>query len=828
MKPMTAQRSILNRLALAAAAALGLTATAVHAQDDLAMTNALKGSGSVSLAKPHRYADVIVEGDTVTATYTFAPRAADVGKTASLYAVARITEGGVTQSYALAGGKWQPWNGNPQALPALGSKALQASETLTLLAEQPLFAGSYSVHVGYRVAGGALEYSQVPLQFSVAAAETDALQRFSSAEAMEAYIKEGLQKGGDAGLNTALLRFDTAAAASTALSPSAERSSSTNLQESGVDEADTIKVAGDKLFMLAGCDSGACLQVQRLDSAGAKSELLSTFKLDGKQSPQGMYFVDEGILGQDMLVTVGGQGGGYWLWRSIWGGWQDSKTELNFLNVSNPSSVSSIEKLTLDGALVSSRVVGDTLYLVTRYTPYVEGFLPYPVAKAEEDKNAAVLAATTLPQILPHVIDSRDEVTALVQSKDCYLPVSAVDGSRNPSIVTITGVSLKNPKSFRSTCFLGSSETLYMTTDSLYLATTSWDYDVRALDDLRYSPEHTTAIHKFALVGGGIDYRGSGTVKGHLGWHEDKKSFRMGQNGAYLNVASSIGDTWGGSSSTRLTVLKEAGNKRLETVSVIDGIGKPGEQLYAARFLGKRAYLVTFRLTDPLYVVDLSAQENPKLAGELEIEGYSDYLHPISDTLLLGIGKDAIAVDGPADIFGGRGGAFYQGVKLALFDVSNPASPREIDSKILGKRGTESEVLMDHHAFSYLPAQGSEPARFAIPVQLHDKPATWYGIDPASPQAWYDYTHTGLYSFEVSAQGITQAGRIIAEVATPRDPSTRGSASDTTASRIAVDLIAPFPVFAWYGDRSVLKDDAVFYIRNGKVLSSRWGENKGP
>ncbi|MGV3591237.1 MAG: beta-propeller domain-containing protein [Gammaproteobacteria bacterium] len=808
-----------NRLVLAAAAAGTLGLSMAQAQD-LATANVLQGSGSISVAKPHRYADVIVEGDAVSAQFTFAPQAGDVGKRADLYIVARIGDGDTAQSWALASdGKWQVWNGDIRSLPVYGSKVLQASETLALLSEQELYAGDYTVHVGYR-AGGALVYSQQPLQFSVAAVETDSLQRFVSAEAMEAYIKESLLNGSDYGTHPELLRFATTTAAPS-LDAAGSRMSTTNLQEGGVDEADTIKVNDDTLFMLAACDTGACLQVQRLDSAGPGATLLSTVRLDSEQNPQGMYFVDDGILGQDMLVIVGGQGGGHWLWRSIWGGWQNSKTELNFLSVSSPANVTSIETLTFDGALVSSRVVGDTLYLVTRYTPAIEGFQPYPVAKDDEARNAALVEATTLPDILPRVIDSRDEVTALVEGKDCYLPVSAVDGSLNPSIVTITGISLKDPTKFESTCFLGSSETLYMTPDALYLATTSWDYDVRALDNLVYASEHTTAIHKFALTAGGIDYRGSGTVKGHLGWHEDKKSFRMGANGAYLNVATSIGDTWDDSSSTRLTVLKEADGKRLETVSVIDGIGKPGEQLYAARFLGDRAYLVTFRLTDPLYVVDLSAQEQPKLAGELEIDGYSEYLHPISDTLLLGIGKDAIAASGQGDILGGRSGAFYQGVKLALFDVSDPAKPREIDSKVLGKRGTESEVLYDHHAFSYLPAQGSEPARFAIPVQLHDRTPTWPGYDASSPQAWYDYTHTGLYSFEVGPQGITQAGRIIAETADLRDQPARGGAID---GRIATSLIAP--IYTWYGDRSVLKDDAVFYVHDGKVLGSLWGENE--
>jgi uncharacterized secreted protein with C-terminal beta-propeller domain len=99
-------------------------------------------------------------------------------------------------------------------------------------------------------------------------------------------------------------------------------------------------------------------------------------------------------------------------------------------------------------------------------------------------------------------------------------------------------------------------------------------------------------------------------------------------------------------------------------------LGKPGEHLYASRFIGARGYLVTYRLTDPLYVLDLSDPGDPKMAGELHVEGYSDYLFPVSDTLLLGVGKDAVVDGGAGD---GRF-AWYQGVKVSLIDVSEPAS----------------------------------------------------------------------------------------------------------------------------------------------------------
>lgn len=807
--------------ALIAVAVLGLVSGMALAQG-AASTNSLQGSGALSSTTRHRYADVLVEGDTVSARYTFTPQAADVGKNANVYVVARIDEDGATRWFNLAAGKWQSWNGNIATLRSLATKTLQAQEQLQLVDAQ-LFAGEYQVYAGYQVSGGPLVYSRDPLGFSVAAGDSDALQRFSSADAMEAYIKEGLQ---GASKDLSYLRFTTLDIATAAAGAAESRTSTTNLQEAGVDEADTIKVAGDNLFRLSACGDSPCVAVERLDSATARAVPVSTFTLDTKVAPDGMYRVQNGIAGKDTLVTVAGQSG--YGWFHIWGGWQSSKTELNFLDISDPARISRREKLSFDGALVSSRVVGDTLYLVTRYTPNLPDYIIYPANKTQEAQNAAVLARAELPQILPQVRDSRDTATTLVQSKDCYLPVSAVDGSQNPSIITITAVPLKNPLAHKSTCFLGGSETLYMTTNSLYLATTSWDYAVLAADSLRYNPEHTTAIHKFALGDGNIAYRGSGTVKGHLGWTEDKKAFRMGENGAYLNVATSVGETWGSTSSTRLTVLKEGSARRLESVSVIDGIGKPGEQLYAARFLGKRAYLVTFRITDPLYVVDLSNQEKPRIAGELEISGYSDYLHPISDSLVLGIGKDAVPAAASSD-FGGVRGAWYQGVKVALFDVANPAQPRELASLVLGKRGTDSDVLWDHHAFSYLPPTGNTPARFAIPVRLAETQPTWERWDATQPSAWYDYTHTALYSFEASAQGLSRAGRLIAELA-PAPQASGGDRPipvDTTRNTAAgTSLFAP--AYVYYNDRSVLKDNAVFYIHEGKVLSSFWGENKGP
>ena len=810
----------------------------------------LSFSGQVTVQSPHRFADVILTGDVITSGLVLNVPAEDVGKTANLFLVALIRENQGSRAYMQVNGKWLAWSGRLADLQAERRTPLGLTEAFSVLTAEPLFEGDYQVYAGYQTDGDSLRYMARAYTFGVQDDTSEALVKFSSDTAMLDYLRGGMDK---ASADTSYYRtLDMVAIASTAGSASpdaapslaettaASRSSGTNLQESGVDESDTIKVSDDLLFMLASCTEGACLQVQRLDSTNATSELLASYDFAAEQIPDSLYLVEK-AAGTRSLVTLSSQGY-YGGWFRIWG-WGENKTSLEFLNVDENLAITQTEKLSIDGAMVASRRIGDTLYLVTRYSPNVPGYIIYPLDKAQQEANTGLLEETALPDILPRVETASEDLLALIQSQDCYLPTSAVDGGRDPSIITITSIPLEAPSAFTSTCFLGGSEALYMTTDALYLATTSWEYNNLAEDALFYSPEHTTSIHKFALENGGVSYRGSGAVKGHLGWVDDKKSFRMGQNGGFLNVVTSVGETWDGSSSTRLSVLREAATGRqLETVSVIDGIGKPNEQLYAARFLGDRAYLVTFRLTDPLYVLDLSDQPRPQIAGELQIDGYSDYLHPVTDTLLLGVGKDAIADEQSSDFGGGRG-AWYQGLKLALFDVADMSNPREVSSVVLGKRGTDSDVLWDHHAFSFLPATASEPARVAFAVQLHDKVPELENFDPSSASAWYDYTHTALYSFEVSGLGISQAGVLISEVAregTDINPvdlivvdsttSKDGAGSDPAVPVEGETLLPAPPLFApvyvYYNDRSVLRDDAVFYIHSGKVLSSFWGESK--
>jgi hypothetical protein len=235
-----------------------------------------------------------------------------------------------------------------------------------------------------------------------------------------------------------------------------------------------------------------------------------------------------------------------------------------------------------------------------------------------------------------------------------------------------------------------------MSRNSLYLATRR--YPVSELNGrLVHSADARTDIHRFAVAGGAVDYVGSGEIAGHLGWDPARASYRMSEHNGDLRVLSFTGQSgWASlndanaaavsASPASLSVLRadSAGSGRLITVARLPNerrpapLGQPGEQLYGVRFDAQRAFLVTFRQVDPLYVLDLGDPLDPKIAGELKIPGFSDYLYPLPGDLLLGIGKDASET------------GLLGGVKIGLFDIRQPAAPTQRGGMTLGGRGSTS------------------------------------------------------------------------------------------------------------------------------------------
>ena len=606
--------------------------------------------------------------------------------------------------------------------------------------------------------------------------------------------------------------------------------SRTTLQEEGVDEADSIKTDGSYLYIATQgnvlCCPGflddaltgeslpeeepAAIRVLEMLDAPAATREIARIALNDLSSPvDGLYLLtDRDDDRGDLLVTVGG-GTSYPIWTNWlrpWE-WQDGSAEIALFDVDDPETPQLLTSIELEGQLIASRRIDEMLYVVTRFVPSPDGYRLYPEFGVEEESNEVVLEELTLDDLLPRYTVNRDgAVGSLVDAQNSFLPPTDVERLERPTLITVTAISLADPSSPpQSTTLVGPTETVYVAQQALYLATTRNDYlfaEGGTETDLAPSYPHRTDVHKFSLTASGPSYRGSGRVVGHLGWDPGKKPFRMGEHDGVLRVATSVGDDWNGTASTRLTLLREdteATEFALRETAYLDNIGKEGERLFASRFIGDRAYLVTFRVTDPLYVFDLSDPTRIQQLAEIEIEGYSDYLYPLGGDLLLGIGKDAVP-DTSAEDFAGRG-AWYQGVKLALFDVSG--SGAELASLVLGKRGTESAALYDHHAVTLLQPAASDTTRLALPMRLHDGDEP----DPAPPWIHYPWQHTGLYLFEIGTgpgrESIANTGRIIVA---------------------ENDGIGP-GFYTVKSDRSVIVGDNVHYIHGDRVWSSTWSED---
>jgi uncharacterized secreted protein with C-terminal beta-propeller domain len=235
----------------------------------------------------------------------------------------------------------------------------------------------------------------------------------------------------------------------------------------------------------------------------------------------------------------------------------------------------------------------------------------------------------------------------------------------------------------------------------------------------------------------------------------------MDEHNGFFRIATTSGNNWGEGSQTsnNIYILDET----LNQVSKIENIA-PGESIYAARFLGDRAYLVTFVQVDPLFTIDLSDPYNPRILGELKIPGYSEYLHPYDETHIIGIGKEVDpSID--ADKVHTPGAVYYTailGLKLALFDVSDIEHPVEEAKVVIGNRGTDSPALYDHKAFLF----DREKELLVIPVSLYEIPqdvlesVNESGITEFESD-WGQFTFQGAYVYQLSLEsGFEYKGRI--------------------------------------------------------------------
>jgi uncharacterized secreted protein with C-terminal beta-propeller domain len=256
-----------------------------------------------------------------------------------------------------------------------------------------------------------------------------------------------------------------------------------------------------------------------------------------------------------------------------------------------------------------------------------------------------------------------------------------------------------------------------------------------------------TVIHKISIHDGQIEYMVNGSVPGRV-----LNQFSMDEYNGFFRIATTVGYVSGydDSAHNNIYILGE----NLNRVSAIEDIA-PCEQIHSARFMGGRAYLVTFKKIDPFFIIDLSDPYNPKILGELKIPGYSDYLHPYDENHIIGIGKDTAE---PQEGWDNKNFAWYQGLKIALFDVSDFENPKEVAKIVIGDRGTDSPVLYDHKAFLF----DREKELLVIPVSLYEIPQEIKEQHQNYTGNIYgEFTFQGAYVYRLSSEnGFEYKGRI--------------------------------------------------------------------
>ncbi len=410
-------------------------------------------------------------------------------------------------------------------------------------------------------------------------------------------------------------------------------------------------------------------------------------------------------------------------------------------DVSNPARPSVLRHFEFSGGFVAARRVGPFVYTVVQdgslgslpgidltLSPESPEELDRQYTERRDDADRAVDEAPA-GAFLPWVERLDSEQPETIDSCDNALAAQAAQGTSFVSLVSFDLSTLATPT---RTLIAGKPGFVYASAGALYLATDGVD----GSDTISYygsALEDRSTVHKFALDGVSSEYRGSSAVPGHV-----LNQFSMDEQDGVLRMATSSGWVPDPSVSSSLLTLSEQDGV-FQLLGSIGGIA-PTEDIRSVRFDGTRAFVVTFKKTDPLFVFDLTDAAVPSMLGELKIPGFSTYMHPMDQNHLLAIGFDA---DDHGDF------AYFDGIQLQIFDVSELSNPLLLHKTTIGTRGSASEALTNHLAFNYFPSNGM----LAMPMSICEG-----GDDGVYGDT---LTFSGLMVFDVSLEtGITEHGRM--------------------------------------------------------------------
>ena len=503
-------------------------------------------------------------------------------------------------------------------------------------------------------------------------------------------------------------------AQSNAASSQSPTHSETNQQVSGVDELDNVKNDGQYVYTMTN-NTVAIVQAYPTTDARLFSRVNVSGTLQGifvvgnrlvivSEIPGNSYPYNSGGTPLPALGTGASQPGNI---AKIYPIQFSGTTSLFVFDISNHANPVIATRVDVNGTLAGARLIGNDVYLIATQPVFCYGEILLP----EQIVNGQVAKATPTQVYHSDVVDQGYSFTTIV----------GFDTTQN------------NPSPVAKIYLIGATSTIYVSLHDIYLTQPVW------------SQSQQTIVHRISIDGLAITYQATGAVPGHV-----LNQFSMDEYNGYLRIATAncCSQSGGPLPFAYATVSQQETNvyvldKGLHSTGKLEGLS-PGEQIYSARFMGDKAYLVTYRRTDPLFVIGLQDPSRPTVLGQLNVTGVSDYLQPYDETHLIGIGQSGTDV-------AWENAVRFTGLKISLFNVTDPNQPSETSRYLIGGPGSSSPAINDHKAVVFDRTLNLLVIPVEITAQLQNT-AYWYGYQPI----WQ-----GAYVFNITPDnGIVFKGGI--------------------------------------------------------------------
>ena len=607
------------------------------------------------------------------------------------------------------------------------------------------------------------------------------IEKFDSEKSFIDALKESSQYSNNnaysRGGGVAVMELSASASDSQKSSSSGGEFSNTNIQVEGVDEADVIKTDGEYIYTFS---NGYISITKAYPSSEAK--ILSEIKLTDFNSaeiyisennlmvfgyiyPQyelyneapaprevGDIVTDEPVEGssQSGIISPSGKIAS----MPFRGG--EPMSSIRIYDISNKENPKLIRTVNFEGNILTSRMIDSNVYFVIN---------SYPNYYAESEEFS---------EIMPRFADVKEREA----TPQDLMPIARADEVsfirpiQNGNLITLVSISIDDEnKEIKKETILGAGENVYSSKDNIYIAQSVYPY-YDSIGESANENQEKTVITKFSLNDGDIKFESKGQVPGTI-----LNQFSMDEYDEHFRIATTKSPSYQGGGIFREATPEEVSSNEVAEVEKVKSddlsevntnniyvldkdmnvVGKieniaPGESIYSVRYMEKRAYVVTFRQVDPLFVIDLSDHENPKILGKLKIPGFSNYLHPYDEDHVIGIGKEVDAsID--ADKVHDANAIYYtaiQGVKISIFDVSDVENPIELQKLVIGDRGTESIALNDHKAFLF----DKEKNLMVIPITLAELKPNQLKSDQG------EFVFQGAFVLDINLDEIKVRGKI--------------------------------------------------------------------